>query len=118
MRGHRVTKVEAAVFAVLAVAAAVAIGNAATAAVDDTGPAADSQAVGELQEVVVTAQRREQRLQDVGVSVAAIGADQLHDMSITDSRDISKAVPGVLLTGFSSGQDDANLTLRGVSQGD
>jgi len=73
---------------------------------------------GELQEIVVTAQRREQSLQDVGVSISAVSSEELRDLGITDSRDISKAVPGVLLTGFGSGDVDANLTLRGISQGD
>ena len=101
------------------IALALAISGPALAQAGAVGTSQDTtQAQGGIQEIVVTAQRREQSLQDVGVSVSAISADSLRNLSITDARDISKAVPGVLLTGFSGGQANANLTLRGISQGD
>ena len=74
--------------------------------------AADS---GELQEIVVTAQKREQSLQDVGISVQAFSATQLHDLNIQSSYDIAAFTPGVSLGGSSAGQQTL-FTIRGVSQ--
>jgi iron complex outermembrane receptor protein len=48
-----------------------------------------------LEEVVVTAQRREQRLQDVPVSVTAMTTEQLSTKQITDVLTLSKSVPGM-----------------------
>lgn len=63
-------------------------------------------------EIVVTAQKREQRLQDVGLSVAAVGADQLAEQRIQTLADIANAVPSLV---FSQSQLNTPVyTLRGV----
>lgn len=69
-------------------------------------------------DIVVTAQRRAQNLQDVGVAVSAFGGDDLRALNVVDSKDISKIVPGVSLDATASGGVNANLTIRGVSQSD
>lgn len=71
-----------------------------------------------LTDIVVTAQKREQNLQDVGVSVSALPAEQLAALGITDAKDIAKAVPGVVFDSTAGGGVNANLTVRGVSQSD
>ena len=71
-----------------------------------------------LEEVVVTAQRREQNLQDVGVSVAAVSGDDARELGVTDSRDIARIAPGVIFDSTAGGAINANLTIRGVSQSD
>ncbi|MGE3601238.1 MAG: TonB-dependent receptor [Dehalococcoidia bacterium] len=87
------------------------------AAADGSAPAASEE--GWLEPVMVTAQRREQDIQDVGVSIAVLGGEQLRDMAISDSRDISRMVPGVLVNSvMSDGPIANNLTIRGVSQSD
>ena len=48
-----------------------------------------------LNEIIVTAQKREQRLQDVPVSIVAIGGSQIEDMKITDLRSIQGYVPNL-----------------------
>ena len=78
----------------------------------------DLASAGGLQEIVVTAQRRVQNLQDVGVAVTAINDDMLRSMNVTNSRDLIKAVPGLLMESTGGGGVNANLTVRGVSQGD
>lgn len=71
-----------------------------------------------LGEIVVTAQKREQNQQDVGVSVSALPAEQLSSLGITDAKDIARAIPGVVFDATASGTVNANLTVRGVSQSD
>jgi iron complex outermembrane receptor protein len=69
-----------------------------------------------LEEIVVTALRREQNLQDVGVSVTALGSEALTDLNITTATDITRAVPSLKMNAYSSSQVVFNV--RGVSQND
>src|SRR5262245_2173101 len=65
----------------------------------------------ELEEVVVTAQKREQNLQDVSASVTAVGAARLQDTGSTNIQDIQYYVPNITV-GNSFGY--ANLFMRGL----
>ena len=69
-----------------------------------------------LEEIVVTAQRREQSLQEVPISVTAFSAESLQKNNITEARDYLSAAPNV---GFSddggSGSRSINISIRGVS---
>ena len=69
-----------------------------------------------IEEIVVTALRREQNLQDVGVSVTALGSEALTDLNITTATDITRAVPSLKMNAYSSSQVVFNV--RGVSQND
>jgi iron complex outermembrane recepter protein len=64
-----------------------------------------------LTEIVVTAQRRAQDLQDVPISVTALTADQLSRQGITDIEDLAMAVPGLEV---SDGAGYLFTHLRGV----
>lgn len=67
-----------------------------------------------LEEVVVTAQKREQSLQDISVSVTAYSGDQLDALGMTDTTDITAQVPGLQLNAWSPNVTIFNL--RGISQ--
>ncbi|MGE0032146.1 MAG: TonB-dependent receptor [Steroidobacteraceae bacterium] len=67
-------------------------------------------------EVVVTAQKREQNIQDVGIAVTPLGEDTLKDLNITTATDIVRAVPSLKMNAYSSAQVVFNI--RGVSQND
>jgi iron complex outermembrane receptor protein len=71
-----------------------------------------------LEEITVTAQRREQSLQDVGVSATAIGGERIRDLGITDAMDIGSFTPGVQFVATSGGNVFASLSVRGVAQSD
>ncbi len=60
----------------------------------DAGPAEAARST-ELQEVVVTAQRRSERLQDVPLTVNAVSADQLQTAGISNVQDLKVLVPGL-----------------------
>ena len=62
-------------------------------------------------EIVVTAQRREERLRDVPLTVLAITGDDLAASGVTGSRDLQAVAPGVTIT--STGQY-TQATIRGV----
>jgi iron complex outermembrane receptor protein len=73
--------------------------------------AATGQATG-LQEIVVTAQRREERLVDVPFTLAAMSGEDLKRQNVTSTRDLTAAFPGLVFTTQGS---DAEPTIRGVS---
>ncbi|MGE3690032.1 MAG: TonB-dependent receptor plug domain-containing protein [Novosphingobium sp.] len=68
-------------------------------------------------EIVVTAQKREENVQDVGISIAAFSGDQLRAMGIQNSSEIASFTPGVHLSGSLAGQN-TQFTIRGVTQND
>lgn len=73
---------------------------------------------GQLEEITVTAQRREQSLQDVGVSVSALDGDRLREMGFGNSLDIGRFAPGVVFASTAPGGVFSSLSIRGVSQSD
>lgn len=70
-----------------------------------------------LEEIVVTAQKREQNLQDVGIAVTALSGEQLRAFNVTESFDIAAYTPGVHVSGNLAGQN-VQFTIRGVTQND
>src|SRR5450631_1811122 len=69
------------------------LGYAGTACSQATTSDSAQAPVG-LQEIVVTAQKREQRLEDVGITIAVADAQQLKDLGITDVTQLGRVVPG------------------------
>lgn len=70
-----------------------------------------------LEEVTVTAQKREQNAQDVGISITAYTSEQLDQLGFTKSSDIARFTPGVHVGGNLAGQN-LQFTIRGVAQND
>ena len=101
----------------LAVGVAMALVSCLAAAADSPGPApkvaADSSG---LAEIIVTAQRREQNLQDVGISVTALDSHALATLEIADTTDLVRAVPGLKVNAYSP--TSVVFNIRGVSQND
>ncbi|MDB5971519.1 MAG: hypothetical protein JWQ90_3969 [Hydrocarboniphaga sp.] len=55
-----------------------------------------------VEEVIVTAQKREQRLQDVPLAVTAITADNLESSGVRSVEALSQAVPGLVINNANS----------------
>jgi iron complex outermembrane receptor protein len=70
-----------------------------------------SVSAAELEEVIVTAQKREQSLQDVSVAVTAVTGDDLLRSNIMSIEDLQTRVPGVT---FGNDFSFAKLFIRGV----
>jgi len=67
-----------------------------------------------LEEVVVTAQKREQNIQDVGIAITAFTGDQVDALGMTNTTEIIQQVPGMDMVSFSPNLTAFNI--RGVSQ--
>ncbi len=80
-------------------------------------PAVLAQTRSVLEEVIVTAQKREQNLQDVPISVTAFSGAQMEALGIQNSFDIATFTPGVHISGNLAGQN-TQFSIRGVTQND
>ena len=69
---------------------------------------------GGLEEIVVTATRREQNLQDVPLAVVAFTGEMLERQGIENMEDIKAVVPNVIVAGNLGGSDTASFTMRGI----
>lgn len=99
-------------------AAASFIGTGSAAAAQDVPRDATAVAASEnFGDIIVTAQRREERLQDVPVAVTAIGAVQLTQQRIQDVQGLNSIAPSIVVSpGLSA--SDVSIGLRGVSPSD
>ena len=73
-------------------------------------PTAFSQGI--LEEIIVTAQKREESILDVPISISAFTGNTLEEFKIVDTRDLQKLVPG--FTVGDSGFNTPIYTMRGV----
>ena len=77
-------------------------------------PIAWSQESGGLEEIVVTATRREQNLQDVPLAVVAYTGEMLERQGIENMEDLKAVVPNLVVAGNLGGTDTASFTIRGI----
>ena len=68
-------------------------------------------------EIVVTATKKEENLQDVGVSVTAFTGDQLEALGLTSSIDLIAQTPGIEVSGSGGGAINS-FSIRGTGQND
>jgi iron complex outermembrane receptor protein len=84
-------------------------GNGAFA--QSAAPTADS-SNGALEEIVVTAEKRQQRLSDVGMSITAISGDALKELGVASINDFAKVDPSFNYSQSESGTP--TYSIRGV----
>ncbi|WP_296172274.1 TonB-dependent receptor [uncultured Brevundimonas sp.] len=95
-------------------------GNVLAQDIVSTSQPAPSDGPSTLDDIVVTAQRRSERLQDVPISVTALSSERLEDAGIVSTEDLTTVTPGLV---FARSNQFAQPTIRGVgsrngSQGD
>ncbi len=95
----------------LAIAIGTTISTLATA--QDNAPSAQG-----LEEVIVTAERRETSLQDTPISVLAFGSSDLEKFGIDDLGDIQHSVPNLYMRQFPNSQASLRTYMRGVGNND
>ncbi|GAA0617457.1 TonB-dependent receptor [Brevundimonas kwangchunensis] len=88
-----------------AVVGACAFGLAGTAAAQD-GPTT-------IDDIIVTAQKREQSLQDVPIVVTSLSGEMLEDAGVRDIKDLQIVTPGLVVTSNSS-EAATTARIRGV----
>ncbi|MBV9914652.1 MAG: TonB-dependent receptor, partial [Sinobacteraceae bacterium] len=88
---------------------------AVVTALATTATAYAQEAVEGLQEVVVTAQRRSESIQNVPITIQALTGDSLAQMSVTTFDDVIKLLPNVTFSANGPGQ--GNIYMRGLSVG-
>src|SRR4030081_3562172 len=71
-----------------------------------------------LNEIVVTAQRQTERIQDVPIAITAISASDLAERGVRQAGDIVSSVPNMLLNSPYGPEAQPTFTLRGVTTQD
>lgn len=77
----------------------------------DAGSGADSERT--IESIIVTAQKREQSLQDVPIVVTAISEQLLKDTGVKDIKDLTLLTPGLLVTSTSN-ESVTTARIRGI----
>lgn len=86
-------------------------------AIAQTSPSSSS---GELEQIVVTAQRREERLQDVPMSITTFSQEKLDVQGLRNIDDLTRLSPGVtfIRNGMSDSgnynDEDSDISIRGI----
>ncbi len=69
-----------------------------------------------LEEIVVTAQKREASLQDTPIAVTAFTSEQMSDFGITDQQDIANFTPSMSYQEAAGGGEANRIYIRGVGR--
>lgn len=96
-----------------ALSAAIASALAATSAVaQEQGGSSEADV---LEEVIVTAQKREQNIQDVPIAITALQSSALGDLQMNSGSEIARQIPNLNVSVLGN-EDQPKFSLRGVSQ--
>jgi iron complex outermembrane recepter protein len=74
----------------------------------------DSEEEG-IREIIVTAQKREESVQDVPIAVTALDQELLDSATIEDLRDLAGRVPSLVVDNVGAGPSAAAISIRGIS---
>ena len=77
-----------------------------------------AQGVTALEEVIVTAQRRETLLQDTPIAVTAFSEEKIKDLGIFDITDVSALAPNTNIRKQPSSNSNMSIFIRGVGSGE
>ena len=89
-----------------------------TAALAQDAPVAQDQAaddeVGGLNEIVVTAEKRGQNLQEVPIAISAVQGEELELRGLTEAKDLSAIAPNVTVSGATTNATASVISIRGI----
>ena len=100
---------------ILACASLLACGVAGAAAAQGSGTAPSA---GAIEEVLVTARRRAENLQDVPVAVTALSGDELIAQNVRTLEDLTSVAPNIKINAGRATSSTINAYIRGVGQND
>ena len=71
-----------------------------------------------LEEIIVTAQKQEQRIQEVGIAISALSGEQVDQLGLKTSIEVANQVPGLTSTNVTGNEAFAFFAVRGIVQTD
>ncbi len=97
-----------------AITAAVLASTQIAAAQEQAGDADDSFL---MEEVIVTATRRSQSVQEIPFNISAISGDYISEAGLLDATELMREVPGVAIAdgGGRAAETNANVMIRGIN---
>ena len=69
-----------------------------------------------VDDVVVTARRREERLQEVPIAVTALSEEVLQEKGVRDANDLGQAAPGLSIQNTTANRNNITYSIRGQGQ--
>jgi iron complex outermembrane receptor protein len=84
----------------------------------EAGATAEPAAQGGIEEIVVTAQKQAQNIQDVPIAITAVTGQTLEDTQVRNVLDLTNTLPNVQINSFSNSPDSAVFTIRGIGVND
>jgi len=91
----------------------VLLSGVALAAVPSFAAAAEADTSHQIEELIVTAQKREQSLQDVPISITALSGSEIKKAALTTFMDLQQYAPGMVINNNGDSRV-ATINLRGV----
>ncbi len=113
-RSARLSRSRAALPITVAMAVAAALAGTAAQAQSGSPTQAASAQEGGLEEVIVTAQRREESLMSVPIAITAIGSEAIEKQNIGSVEEVLAQIPNVSFVSLGS-RDRKEISLRGIS---
>ena len=71
-----------------------------------------------LEEIIVVAQKREQNLQEIPISISVFSGDAVRELGWLSNEDVASHTPGLIGTSFSGDSTVSIFAIRGVGQND
>lgn len=94
------------------------LASALTMAAFSTPSYAQSQDAFSLEEIIVTAQKREQSLQDVGIAISAFQGETLEAMGVVNSNEIAAKTPNLTIVSPAGEGGVVSVFIRGIGLND
>jgi iron complex outermembrane recepter protein len=92
--------------------------GAATSQDAEPGTAQDQSDGSTQGDIIVTAQRRSERLQSVPIAITALSSEAIANQGITNLEGLSTAAPSLKVVAYPNSSDTLTLTMRGQGAGD
>jgi iron complex outermembrane receptor protein len=80
--------------------------------------AAEAEEIFQLEEIIITAQKREQSLQDVGIAISAFDGDMLEAMGVGNSNEIAAKTPNLNIVSPIGEGSVVSVFIRGIGLND
>lgn len=78
---------------------------------------AGNEAPGSSDDIIVTANRKAERLQDVGISITAVTGEQMLERGINNAGDLAAATPNFqMIRSYATPGFNTQITIRGIGQ--